>query len=68
MEAKELKNGIKVCHTKHGRYYTIVSANMRMKDSEKGWIDAVVYSPLYKNEYQCFCREKNSFLEEFELV
>ena len=68
MKAEELKDGLKVCHTKYGRNYTIVASNMRMKDSQNGWIDAVVYAPLYENEYDCFCREKESFLAEFEIV
>lgn len=67
MDAKELKNGIKVCHVKHGTTYKVVSCNMKMKDS-RGWIDAVVYKPLYDNPYECFCREMDSFLEEFEIV
>lgn len=68
MKAQELKDGIKVCHTKYNRLYKVVSCNMRLKDSVLGWIDAVVYEPLYANEYDCFCREKESFLAEFEIV
>lgn len=67
MRKEELKDGIIVCHTKYNRNYRIVSSNMRMKDSQKGWIDAVVYAPLYENEYDSFCREMQSFLNEFEL-
>lgn len=67
MIEKELNNGAEVIHTKYGRHYIIRETNMRLKDSAKGWIDAIVYSPLYENEYDCFCREKTSFLEEFEL-
>lgn len=67
MKAEELKNGIVVCHTKYNRLYYIEECNMRMKDSQKGWIDAVVYAPLYENDYDAFCREKESFLEEFEV-
>lgn len=68
MTNEQLKNDILVCHTKYNRNYRIVSCNMRMKDSVKGWIDAVVYAPMYDNEFQCFCREKESFLAEFEVV
>ena len=68
MKATELKNGAKVLHVKYGREYKIVSGNMRMKDSEKGWIDAVTYAPLYENEFEMFTREKESFLKEFELI
>ena len=68
MTNEQLKNDIRVCHTKYNRIYRIVSCNMRMKDSVKGWIDAVVYAPMYDNEFQCFCREKESFLAEFEVV
>lgn len=67
MSKDELKNGLVVCHTKYNRLYYIEECNMRMKDSQKGWIDAVVYVPLYKNDYDAFCREKESFLEEFEV-
>lgn len=68
MKAEELKNGIKVCHTKYNRNYKIVSCKMRMKDSALGWIDAVIYAPLYENEFEMFSREINSFLAEFEIV
>lgn len=68
MKPEELKNGIVVCHTKYHRNYRVVSANARMKIPEHGWIDAVTYAPLYENEHDCFCREKDSFLEEFEVV
>ncbi len=73
MKPEELKDGITVCHTKHNTMYFIFSSHMRMKayDPERQemvWMDAVVYVPLYENEYDCFTREKNSFLEEFEVV
>lgn len=68
MTKEQLKNGIIVCHMKYNRNYRIVSSHMRMKDSQKGWIDAVVYAPLYENEYECFSREIGSFLEEFVVV
>lgn len=68
MTREQLKNGIVVCHTKYNRNYRVVSCNMRLKDSIMLWIDAVVYAPLYENEYECFCREIGDFLEEFEIV
>lgn len=68
MKLQELKNGAIVCHVKHNRCYRVVSSDMKMKDSQKGWIEAVVYAPCYENEYECFCRELGSFLEEFEVV
>lgn len=68
MTNEQLKNGIRVCHTKYNRIYRILSCNMRMKDSALNWIDAVVYYPLYLNRHECFCREKESFLAEFEVV
>lgn len=68
MKAEELKKGIKVCHTKHNTLYVVLSAKMRMKDSAKDWVDAVIYAPLYDNEYDSFCRERESFLKEFEVV
>lgn len=67
MRAEELKNGLVVCHVEHDRLYFVEECNMRMKDSQKGWIDAVCYVPLYNNDYDAFCREKASFLEEFEV-
>lgn len=67
MRPEELKNGIVVCHVKYDRLYYVEECNMRMKDSQRGWIDSVVYAPLYENEYDAFCREKESFLEEFEV-
>lgn len=68
MTREELRNGIIVCHVKYNRNYRILSSHMRMKDSQKGWIDAVVYAPMYDNSHECFCREKESFLAEFEVV
>ena len=68
MAPEQLKDFIDVCHLKHNRNYRVLYSNMRMKDSVKGWIDAVVYAPMYDNEFQCFCREKESFLAEFEVV
>lgn len=73
MKAQDLQRFIVVCHTKHNRKYYVQSDNARMKtyDPEKKemvWVDAVIYVPFYENEYDCFCREKESFLAEFELV
>lgn len=68
MKPEQLKTGIRVYHRKTGNKYLVTSANMRMKDSQKGWIDAVVYAPLYENDYDCFCREKSSFIKDFDLV
>lgn len=68
MNQEELKNGLVVVHVKHNRLYIIVECNMKMKDSVNGWVDAVIYKPLYDNEYNCFVREKQSFLDEFKIV
>lgn len=68
MKPEELKNGLVVVHVKYNRQYKIVECNMRIKDSANGWVDAVIYKPLYENEYNCFAREKQSFLDEFEIV
>lgn len=68
MTAIELENGIEVCHTKYRRNYRVVECNCRMKDSVLGWIDCVIYSPLYPNDNAAFAREKGSFLNEFEKV
>ncbi len=68
MKQEELKNGLEVVHVKHNRKYLIVECNMRIKDSVNGWVDAVIYQPLYENEYACFAREKQSFLDKFEII
>lgn len=68
MTREQLHNGLLVNHVKYGQQYIILSANARMKDSQKGWVDCVVYVPWYENDYQCFTREVDSFLAEFELV
>lgn len=68
MTEKELKPNIRVCHTKHNRHYLVTSCNSRFKDSNKGWVDGVIYSPLYENEFDFFCRDKGSFLNEFEVI
>lgn len=68
MTESELKVGITVLHTKHQTKYRLVESSCRMKDSQKGWIDCVLYQPLYENDYKVFAREKESFLEEFEVV
>lgn len=59
-------SGAKVLHKKSGRTYTILSTNMRIKDSEKGWIDAVLYQADYHSEHDAYARERDSFLESFE--
>ena len=68
MKPEALMNGLIVVHVKHDRLYAVVECNMRMKDSVNGWVDAVIYKPLYDNEYACFVREKQSFLDEFEIA
>lgn len=67
MTREELKKGATVVHTRYNRLYTIDEPNARLKDSEKGWIDCVIYRPLYDNPIDAFAREKESFLTEFEL-
>jgi hypothetical protein len=68
MKPEELKNGMIVVHRKYNRLYKVVECNMRIKDSAKGWVDAVVYTPMYENEYNCFAREKQSFIDEFDIA
>lgn len=68
MTREELQKGVGVVHAKHGTHYIVISVTCKMKDSEKGWIDAVAYAPTYPNEYDLFTKELDSFLEEFELV
>ena len=61
-------SGTKVLHKASGRKYTILSTNMRIKDSEKGWVDAVLYQADYYSRYDAYAREKGSFLESFEPI
>lgn len=68
MTNEQLKNGVLVHHRDKGTNYRVVHVNMRTKDSQHNWIDGVVYAPLYRNDYDCFCRSKVSFLEDFDLV
>lgn len=68
MKPEALRNGRVVVHVKYDKLYVVVECNMRMKDSVNGWVDAVIYKPLYDNEYACFAREKQSFLDEFEIA
>lgn len=41
---------------------------MRIKDSEKGWVDAVLYQANCYSNYDAYAREKDSFLESFEPI
>lgn len=68
MTRGQLKLGARVLHVKHNKQYAILDFQSRMKDSSGEWIDCVIYYPLYENPYYYFCREIESFLEEFELV
>lgn len=68
MNRKELKHGAKVKHIKSGKLYIVTSCSARMKDSAKGWVDAVNYAPLYESGLKSFTREKESFLSKFEVV
>lgn len=61
-------SGSKVLHKKSGKIYTILSTNMRIKDSEKGWIDAILYQADYYSEHDAYARAKDSFLESFEPI
>lgn len=61
-------SGTKVLHKESGRKYTILSTNMRIKDSEKGWVDAVLYQANCHSNYDAYALEKDSFLESFEPI
>lgn len=61
-------SGSKVIHKESGKKYTILSTNMRIKDSEKGWVDAVLYQADYYSRYDAYAREKGSFLESFKPI
>lgn len=68
MTKEQLKNNIIVYHIKTNKKYKVLFCNSRLKDSVNNWIDSVVYAPLYENDYDCFCREKSSFIKDFDLV
>ena len=61
-------SGTKVLHKESGKIYTILSTNMRIKDSEKGWVDAVLYQANCYSNYDAYALEKDSFLESFEPI
>lgn len=61
-------SGSKVLHKESGKIYTILSTNMRIKDSEKGWVDAVLYQADCYSKHDAYAREKDSFLESFEPI
>ena len=61
-------SGSKVTHRESGKKYTILSTNMRIKDSEKGWVDAVLDQADYYSRYDAYAREKGSFLESFKPI
>ena len=61
-------SGTKVLHKESGKIYTILSTNMRIKDSEKGWVDAVLYQADCYSKHDAYARERDSFLESFEPI
>lgn len=61
-------SGTKVLHKESGKIYTILSTNMRIKDSAKGWVDAVLYQADCYSKHDAYAREKDSFLESFEPI
>ena len=61
-------SGSKVIHKENGKMYTILSTNMRIKDSAKGWVDAVLYQAYFYSGYDAYACEKDSFLESFEPI
>ena len=61
-------SGTKVLHKESGKIYTILSTNMRIKDSEKGWVDAVLYQADCYSKHDAYARERDSFLESFKPI
>lgn len=55
-------------HKKTGNKYKVISENARMKDMTMPdrWVDCVIYSPMYENEYEMFSRAKYDFYNSFE--
>lgn len=55
-------------HKKTGKLYKVISENARMKNLSDidRWIDCVIYSPMYENEYEMFSRAKCDFYNSFE--
>lgn len=68
MKSNEMQADVIVRHITHGNKYRVISVNCRMKDSRRGWIDAVTYAPMYSSTYDFFVRAREPFLKEFELV
>lgn len=67
MTRKDLRPGLIVIHRKYDRKYKVTSCNMRFKDSKFGWVDGVLYTPLYENKFDSFARDIKSFLEDFDV-
>ena len=55
-------------HKGKGNQYKVISENARMKDMTMPdrWVDCVIYSPMYDNQYEMFSREKYDFYDKFE--
>ena len=55
-------------HKSTGNQYKVISENARMKDPSMPdrWIDCVIYSPMFENEYEMFSRAKYDFYNSFE--
>lgn len=64
----KVNNNTRVIHTKYNKSYTVVNKHLIMKNPSTGeWVDAVSYSPNYPNDEKLFVREKESFIDEFDL-
>lgn len=64
----EVNDGTTVIHTKYDKRYTVVNKHLKIKNPTTGeWVDAVSYKPNYPNDEKLFAREKQSFIEEFDL-
>lgn len=55
-------------HKETGNKYKVISDNARMKDMTMPdrWVDCVIYSPMYDNQYEMFSRWKSDFYDKFE--
>lgn len=55
-------------HKETGNKYKVISDNARMKDMTMPdrWVDCVIYSPMYDNQYEMFSRWKLDFYDKFE--
>lgn len=64
----KVADGTIVIHTYTHKSYTVVNKHLKIKNPTTDiWFDAVSYKPNYPNDEKLFAREKQSFIEDFDL-